>query len=137
MDVDANRWNDTGLTVQPLQRLNFEVLRGSVVWRAGGFFTGSAGEAPPQGDPTVTPGNTLLWIDPQIPINQAPIGALIGMVIDLKPGVQLTEKPDGATYFRVLTGGAVTMPVAGKVYLGINDGGFFNNGGCFQVRVTR
>ena len=128
------------------QKLNIEVLRGSVVWRAGGFFTGSAGEATPQGDPTATPGNTPLWVDPPVPINQVPIGGLIGLVVptelldaDKKPMIQLTEKPDGVEYFRVLTGGPLVpaMPAAGRVYLGINDGAFFNNGGCFQVRIVQ
>ena len=80
-DVNANQWNDTGLLVTQGQKLNIEVLRGSVVWRAGGLFTGSAGEATPQGDPTATPGNTLLWVDPPVPINQVPIGGLIGLVV--------------------------------------------------------
>jgi hypothetical protein len=136
LDVNANRWNDTGLTVKEGEKLNFQVLPGLVVWRSG--LLGSD-ESPPQGDSRVNPGNTLLWIDPQIPINVAPIGTLIGMIMDPQSTVALSEKPDGAHYFPIRIGGPLVpaMPANGKLYLGINDGGFFNNGGCFQVRVTR
>jgi hypothetical protein len=148
MDVNANRWNDAHAVVQG-QYLNFEVRKpGLVVWRAGGILTGTPGVAPPEGDPRVTPGNTLLWVDPQMP--QVPIGALIGMIVDLKfldnygvPTIPLIEKPQGntgntgVTYFAIRNGGRIgPMPATGRLYLGINDGAFFNNGGCFQVHFT-
>jgi len=145
MDVNATRWYDTGLFVTQGQKLNIQVKPGLVVWRAGGLLSGSTGVAPPQGDSTATPMNTLLWVDPPIDYRQVPEGALIGMIVptslldaDGKPTMPLIEKPDGVKYFRVLTGGAFVppMPIAGRLYLGINDGAFFNNGGCFQVRVT-
>jgi hypothetical protein len=69
---------------------------------------------------------------------------LIGMVVDSqhldpsgKPTMPLIEKPDGVKYFRILTGGQFVQPIpeTGRLYLGINDGAFFNNGGCFQVRI--
>jgi hypothetical protein len=137
-DVNAIKWNDTGLAVKAGDKLKFDVLPGSVVWRAGGLFTGSAGEAPPTGDVTATPANTLLWVDPQIPINVAPIGALIGMILDPKFTGPIIEKPNGAKYFPILDGKRPVppMPASGELYLGINDGAFFNNGGCFQVKVT-
>jgi hypothetical protein len=115
------------------------------VWRAGGLLSGSAGVARPQGDPTATPMNTLLWVDPPIDYRLVPIGALIGMVVPAnlldasgKPTMPLIEKPDGVKYFPVLTGGRFVppMPVAGRLYLGINDGAFFNNEGCFQTHVS-
>jgi hypothetical protein len=143
MDVNANRWNDTGRVVAQGQTLNIQVvLSGSVVWRSGILVSD---EAPPEGDSRATPRNTLLWIDPPMPINEAPVGALIGMIVDsqhldgsLKPTIPLIEKPDGAKYFRILTGGPQVgpMPATGRLYLGINDGAFFNNGGCFQVRIV-
>jgi hypothetical protein len=138
-DVNAIKWNDTGLAVKAGDKLKFDVvLPGWVVWRAGGLFTGSAGEAPPTGDVTATPANTLLWVEPQIPINVAPIGALIGMILDPNFTGPIIEKPDGAKYFPILDGKRPVppMPASGKLYLGINDGAFFNNGGCFQVKVT-
>jgi hypothetical protein len=82
-----------------------------------------------------------------MPISVAPIGALIGMIVDkahldssLKPTIPLIEKPpEGVKYFRILTGGPRVgpMPTDGRLYLGINDGAFYNNGGCFQVRITQ
>jgi hypothetical protein len=144
MDVNANRWNDTGYLVNEGQMLNIQVVQPAyVVWRSGILVND---EAPPQGDSRVNPGNTLLWVEPPMPINVAPIGALIGMIVDKdhldaskNPTMPLIEKPDGVKYFRILTGGPRVgpMPTTGRLYLGINDGAFFNNGGCFQVRVTQ
>lgn len=143
-DVNADRWNDTGYVVAAGQTLAIDVMKGGyVVWRKGLLVDD---KAPPQGDPRVNPGNTLLWIDPPMPINVAPIGALIGMVLDpahlnpyLDPPTPLPEKPDGAKYFRILMGGPTVGPIpqTGRLYLGINDGSFYNNAGCFQVRVTQ
>src|SRR5262249_15283710 len=96
----------------------------------------------PRGDPTVTPANTPFWAEPQIPISQAPIGALIGMVLETKlldnqgnPTIPLIEKPNGAKYFPIRMGGPFVPNVTGRLYLGINDGVFANNSGCFEVRV--
>jgi hypothetical protein len=147
IDVNANRWNDTGYAVVEGQTLNFELVpNGSVVWRAGGLLSGTTGEAGPAGDPRATPGSVLLWVDPPMDYRRVPIGALIGMVVDkshldasLKPTMPLIEKPgDGVKYFPILNGGRGIgpIPATGRLYLGINDGAFFNNGGCFQVRVT-
>jgi hypothetical protein len=147
-DVNAKKWNDTGLVVKAGDRIEFKVLEGRIVWRSGLLFDESAS---PIGDSRATPANTLLWIDPQIPISTAPVGALIGMILDPAAGGQLTEKPDGATYIPILTGGRncvldrrfgiatayCTMPADGRLYLGVNDGRFGNNEGCFQVGVTR
>jgi hypothetical protein len=145
IDVNANRWNDAGIVVVQGQSLTVEVLRGSVVWRAGGLLSGATGEAPPQGDPSATPATVLLWVDPPIPINRVPVGALIGMVVPtallddrLQPTIPLTEKPDGVKFFPIGPGGVISpMPESGRVYFGINDGAFFNNGGCFQARVVK
>ena len=62
-----------------------------------------------------------------------PVGALIGVVWD--PATP-NDLPPPARIFPVLAGGRFTMPANGKLFLGINDGSFFNNSGCFQVRVT-
>jgi hypothetical protein len=147
MDVDAVRWNDTGRMVKAGEMLSIQVVpQGWVVWRAGGLLTGATGEAQPQGDTRATPNNTLLWVEPPMPIGVAPIGALIGMVVDKQhldgngnPTMPLIEKPDGVKWFRILTGGQFMQPVPidGRLYLGINDGAFFNNGGCFQVRFLK
>ena len=61
LDINANRWNDTGLTIKVGDRLDFDVLPGAtIVWRPGGLLTlSSAGEAPPSDDVTATPYNTL------------------------------------------------------------------------------
>lgn len=146
MDVNANRWNDTGLVVIKGQPLNIEVLQGAAIWRTAGLLSFNSGEASPLGDPSATPGSVLLWVDPPIPINRAPIGALIAMVVppdlldaEAKPTVALTEKPEGVTFFPVMAGGRNTPPAPsdGRLYLGINDGAFFNNAGCFQARVVK
>jgi hypothetical protein len=140
LDVDAKKWNDTGLTVKAGDRLDIKVPPGRIVWRKGIFINDVA---PPEGDPTVNPYNTLLWIDPQISITIAPIGALIGMVLDPQARqtssnpLEKIEKPDGAKFFPIRTGGGFTMTANGKLFLGVNDGAFFNNEGCFQAKVTR
>jgi hypothetical protein len=151
MDVNANRWNDAGVIgagyVVPQFPLNVVVKKpATVVWRTG--LIGASSVAPPEGDPLVTPRNTPLWIDPQMP--NVPIGALIGMIIDLKfidpnpplnPTIPLIEKPQGntnntgITYFKIGGGGKIPVPAAGRLFLGINDGAFFNNAGCFQVHI--
>jgi Heterokaryon incompatibility protein Het-C len=147
LDVNANRWNDTGYAVVEGQTLNFELVPGgSIVWRAGGLLTPGTGEAGPDGDPRATPATTLLWADPQIDYRKVSIGALIGMVVDtdhldssLNPKIPLIEKPvEGVKYFPIGSGGRGIgpIPATGRLYLGVNDGVFYNNGGCFQVRVT-
>jgi hypothetical protein len=136
-DVNSKKWNDTGLSVAPGDKIDVRVLiPGLIIWRRG--LLGGDDVAPPQGDPRVTPRNTLGWVDPQLPINVAPIGALIGMVLDLsKQTDPPIEKPDGATYFPILTGGRFTMTASGNLFLGINDGVFYNNLGCFQAAAVK
>jgi len=60
------------------------------------------------------------------------------MILDPNATDPLLNKPDGATYFPILSGrpSVPAMQADGKLYLGINDGNFSNNRGCFQVRVT-
>ncbi len=141
-DVHATRWNDAGAVVEGV-KVNIDVLDGTVVWRAGGLFVGPDRVSSPRGDATATPANTPLWVEPQIPISQVPIGGLIGMVVETKlldkegrPTIPLTEKPDGAKYFPIRMGGQFVPNVTGRLYLGINDGVFANNAGCFEVRVS-
>src|SRR5207249_697314 len=119
VDVNAHKWNDTGLVVKTGDKLDIRVLPGVIVWRKGLLLSDVA---PPQGDRSTTPWNTPLWIDPQIPINVAPVGALIGMTLDPQTKGMPIEKPDGAKYFPILGGGRFTMTSDGKLFLGVNDG---------------
>jgi hypothetical protein len=160
IDINADRWNDTGLTVQAGEKINIKVLDGQIVWRKPLFLQTAPAQAPtgtiiertlssvigrgdtarPDGDTSVIPWNTQPWVPPQIAIEKAPIGSVIGMIIPPGTTGKLTEKPSGATFFEVLGGSdqqPFTMPAGGYLFLGINDGEFFNNAGCFQASVKR
>jgi hypothetical protein len=133
LDVNAQKWNDSRLTVAIGEPIQMEVRRdGLIVWR-----TGLLGRdfAPPQGDPRVTPANTPLWVTPPMP--DVPIGALIGAILDPKYGSAPPPDAPFLAVFRIQLGGIIAMPANGRLFLGVNDGGFFNNSGCFQVRLTR
>ena len=58
------------------------------------------------------------------PIPGAPTGALIGRINNGAP-------------FLIGEQGQVTMPASGQLFLGINDAQFGDNGGNFNVKVTR
>ena len=131
LDVDANKWNSTGLVLKPGQQIRVTVMPGAqIVWRRG--LLGGGATAPAQGDPRVNPGNTMFWLDPQI--KGVAIGALIGGLWDeqvLAPAED--DQPVG--YFPIYNGGSFTMNQGGRLFLGINDGSFANNDGCFQVQI--
>jgi hypothetical protein len=133
MDVNARAWNFTGLTVKKGETYRIEVKEGGlIVWRSGILLNDTA---PPEGDSTVNPGNTLLWVEP--PIHGGAIGMLIGAIWPVKG-----DPPPGPTVpitslFRVQGGRIVTMDADGWLFLGVNDGVLSNNAGCFQVRITK
>jgi hypothetical protein len=96
---------------------------------------GRSNLAPPEGDSTVNPGNTLFWVNP--PIKDGPVGMLIGAIWPAKGELPPGLGDPTASLFRVGGGRAVTMEADGWLFLGVNDGAFFNNTGCFQAKVTK
>jgi len=132
IDVNAKAWNYTGLTVKKGETYRFVVQRGIVLWRQGPLGTSGA---PPEGDSTVNPGNTLLWITPPVP--NAPIGTLVGAIWAANGNLPPKASDPTASVFPIGGGRTFTMDADGWLFLGINDGSFFNNAGCFQARVTR
>lgn len=59
-------------------------------------------------------------------------------LINTRPAGELLAKvgPNGQP-FPIGRGGLVTMPDSGQLILGVNDDSFSDNGGTFQVTITR
>ena len=110
MTVPANRaWSPTALTVQKGDRLHFT---------ASGTIQLSRDESDIAG-----PDGSKTGRRPAI--NGLPAGELIAKV-----GANGQPFPIGRD-------GVITMPEAGQLILGVNDDGFSDNGGTFQVTITR
>jgi hypothetical protein len=112
VQVPAGRsWTDTGLIVQPGDRVTFEATgrvrlsdNNQDVADAGGSVTGRRA--------------------PNAPLPQAPAGALIARVDDAPPAAV------GAA------GTVLRVAAHGRLYLGVNDDYAGDNAGAFRVRVV-
>ena len=109
--VEGNRpWTDTGLMVQPGERLSFNAS-GTMEFRSGSS-TGPDGDRnqPPQA---------------RYALRDMPVGGLIGRV------------GNGAPFAIGSTQSPIAMPNGGRLFLGINDDDFRDNSGGFDVNIYR
>ena len=108
--VNGNQdWTSTGITVTKGQMLNFS----------------SSGEiqiSPDPNDTASVDGAKSARLAPQAALPRTPAGALIGRV--------------GNTPFVIGSRTSIAAPASGLLFLGINDDGFSDNQGSFQVTVT-
>lgn len=108
--VNGNQdWTPTGITVTKGQRLSFS----------------SSGEiqlSPDPNDTATVNGAKSARVAPRAALPRTPAGALIGRV--------------GSTPFAIGSLSTVVAPASGQLFLGVNDDGFSDNQGAFQVTVT-
>ena len=108
--VEAARgWTDTGITVRRGQRVSFTTT-GKVAFRSGGE--------------TVGPDGNFNESKAGAPVPAAGIGALIGRV------------GNGAPFAIGANSQALTMPAAGRLFLGVNDADTGDNSGNFSVTIS-
>src|SRR5579871_6793995 len=110
--IKDNDWLDTGVVVGAGETANFTAT--------GSFTLADARETGPDG---LARG----WKDllRQFPLNQAPVGALIGRVSDMGASVP----------FSIGANGNVTMPTSGTLYLRANVSSDLTASGSFTVKV--
>ena len=109
--VEANRrWTDTGLMVQPGERIAFNT--------SGTIEFGRVMTTGPDGDKNLPP-------RPGYAIRDMPVGGLIGRV------------GNGAPFPIGSTQSPISMPAGGRLFLGVNDDGYDDNNGAFDVNVYR
>ena len=108
--VNGNQdWTATGITVTKGQMLNFS----------------SSGEiqlSPDSNDTASVDGAKSSRLAPRAALPRTPAGALIGRV--------------GNMPFAIGSRTSIAAPASGVLFLGINDDGFTDNQGAFQVTVT-
>jgi hypothetical protein len=109
--VEANqRWTDTGLMVQPGERIAFSA--------SGTIEYGKGMNAGPDGDKGVSPRAGYA-------IRDMPVGGLIGRVGNGAPfAIGSTQTP-------------INMPVGGRLFLGVNDDSYVDNTGGYDVNIYR
>jgi len=109
--VEANqRWTDTGLMVQPGERIAFST--------SGTIEFGRGMSAGPDGDKNLGP-------RPGYAVRDMPVGGLIGRVGNSAPfAIGSTSTP-------------ITMPTGGRLFLGVNDDSYADNSGGFDVNIYR
>jgi hypothetical protein len=105
----AQGWADTGRTVRRNQRLTFDAT--------GEIKFGSGAE---QGATAAGKGGDAS--QPTLPVPQSGVGALIGRIGDGKP-------------FAIGANGTVSMPAAGRLFLGVNDNELSDNSGTYMVTI--
>jgi len=109
ISVEGTRgWTDTGITVRRGQRVSFNTT-GQVAFRSGGDATGPDGNFNEDRNGT--------------PVPAAGVGALIGRV------------GNGAPFPIGANNQAITMPAAGRLFLGINDANTGDNSGNYSVVI--
>jgi len=112
IQVNANQpWTDTGITVRRGDRIAFSTT-GQVAIRQG--TTATLG---PDGDPNESRAGA--------PVQSVGVGALIGRI------------GTGAPFAIGANSQPITMPSAGRLYLGVNDAGTSDNSGSFVVTIVR
>lgn len=109
--VEANRpWTDTGLIVQPGERITFSTT-GTIEYGRG-MNTG------PDGDKNM-PARA------GYPVRVMPVGGFIARI------------GNGAPFAIGSTGSPVTMPAGGRLFLGVNDDDYRDNTGGYDVNLYR
>jgi hypothetical protein len=109
--VEANRrWTDTGLFVQPGERISFST-NGTIEF-------GKGMTAGPDG-------NRDFVNRPGYVIREAPVGTLIGRI------------GNGAPFVIGSTNAPISMRNGGPLFLGVNDDGYEDNSGAFEVSIYR
>jgi hypothetical protein len=127
--VPANAgWVDTGLDVVPGDEF---------------YFVGSGEISLQKGNPSANCGPAGIdLMTVQQPIRNQNLGALIGKVAQLI-GVRTDEdtgeevRDEIAEYFFVGSECSLTAPTKGRLYLGVNENVFKDNGGEFTVLIYR
>lgn len=109
--VEGNRpWTDTGLVVQPGERISFTV-DGTVTF-------GANMTAGPDGDKNMAP-------NANFPVRSMSVGGLIGRVGNGRPfAIGSTRTP-------------IDMPNGGRLFLGVNDDHLEDNSNGFDVQIFR
>jgi len=108
--VNGNQdWTATGITVTKGQRLPFSA-------------SGQVQISPDANDTASVDGARSGRLAPRAAMPRIPAGALIGRI--------------GNTPFAIGSRTTVTAPATGQLFLGINDDGFSDNQGSFQVTVN-
>jgi hypothetical protein len=109
--VEANqRWTDTGLMVQPGERIAFST--------SGTIEFGKGMSTGPDGDKNLGP-------RPGYVVRDMPVGGLIGRV------------GTSAAFAIGSANTPITMPVGGRLYLGVNDDSYADNTGGYDVGIHR
>jgi len=109
--VEGNRrWTDTGLMVQPGERISFNT--------SGNVEYGRGMNAGPDGDKNMSPRVGYA-------IRDMPVGGMIGRV------------GNGAPFPIGSTSSSITMPAGGRLFLGVNDDDYGDNSGGFDVQIYR
>jgi len=109
--VEANtRWTDTGLIVQPGERIQFAA--------SGTIEYGKGMTAGPDGDKNMPS-------RPGYAIREMPVGGLMGRI------------GNGAPFAIGSTASPISMPTGGRLFLGVNDDGYTDNTGGFDVNIYR
>jgi hypothetical protein len=106
-------WTDTGIQMREGERINLE---------ASGTITLSPGKS--SGPDGVSPG-ILGAIFGTLPVPDAKQGALIGQI----------RGEQNSDIFVIGSRSEVVAPIAGTLFLGVNDDSFSNNSGSYVVRV--
>lgn len=115
VNVAGNQpWTDTGITVNRGDRVAFHTTGEVQIAQGGNAAAGPDGAGSFGNQPRS-----------QYPVQAMPPGGLIGRVGNSAPfPIGSNSQP-------------ITMPAAGRLYLGINDNNFGDNSGSFAVAVSR
>jgi len=109
--VEANtRWTDTGLIVQPGERISFST--------SGNIEYGKNMSTGPDGDKN-------MGARPGYAVHDMPVGGLIGRI------------GNGAPFAIGSTSTPIAMPSGGRLFLGVNDDDYRDNTGGYDVQVYR
>ena len=113
MTVEANQpWTPTGLTVQKGQRFTITA-------------TGTIQLSPNQNDSAGPAGSTTGRRATSAPLARMLAGELIAKI------------GDNGRPFPIGSSTTITMPASGQLFFGVNDDGFNDNTGSFQVTISR
>lgn len=114
--VNANQpWTDTGITVKKGDRVSFNA-NGTIQIATGGAASTAATPDGVSGAGAAGPGK---------PVPVMATGGLIGRI------------GNGAAFPIGANTQPITMPAAGRLYVGVNDDNFSDNSGVFYVVVTK
>ncbi|HWK12634.1 MAG TPA: hypothetical protein VNR64_21415 [Vicinamibacterales bacterium] len=109
--VNGNQdWTPTGITVRKGQLLSVSA-------------SGEIQLSPDSNDTATVDGAKSSRFAPRAPLPRTPAGALIGRIGNGAP-------------FAIGSRSTITAPASGQLFLGINDDGFTDNQGSFQVTVN-